>query len=175
MTAQRWIKNSKGEYVVETFPHKVSQPVAPSHKEARQMPEKAVAIPNLDPIILTKAHKAVNRHKQNQICVSVIATGIFPAGRKPNMLSFTKNSDDTYWITPLYGYIKNNVTLPVSQVEAWIKSLPIVNSRVMPVPDDWWPTAEKLAREVNETFTILGMPDLRSLARPKPVFHRKVS
>lgn len=175
MTAQRWVKNSKGEYVVEAFPHKASQPVAPRHKEARQMPGKAAAIPNLGPIILTKAHKEVNIHKQNQICVTVIAVGIFPTGRKPHMLAFTKNSDDTYWITPLYGYIKNNVTLPVSQVEAWIKSLPVVNSRVMPVPDDWWPTAKKLASEVNETFTILGMPDLRSLARPKPVFHRKVS
>lgn len=127
-------------------------------------------MPNLDPIILTKAEKVVSKHRDNQICVTVEAVGIFPGGRKPHELYFSSGPRNTYMIDPAHGYIKNRVQLPKSQVEAWFKSLPVVNSITSPVPDAWWPTTEKLAREVNKEIAILDMPSPPKL---KPAFHRK--
>ena len=37
MTTHRWVKNDKGEYIAEAFPHKAGQPREPSRKEPWQM------------------------------------------------------------------------------------------------------------------------------------------
>ena len=88
----------------------------------------------LGTVKIVSAKKVVSKHRDNDVCVTVEAYGIFRGGRRQHLLSF-ELTKDSVWITPLYSRIAiaNRSRVSIDTFKQWIKSLPVVNSRVIPV------------------------------------------
>ena len=113
---------------------------------------------SLNGIRITKAYKVVSMHKGNHICVSVQAYGIFPKGHKAHLLSFSyADQGQAVWITPLYTHIRNHCYLDADKLRQWIKPLPIVNCKAIPVPGDLWDKAQSLAKPIDRWIEILPL------------------
>ncbi len=115
---------------------------------------------NLGKIQIVQAFKEVNLHhdpetKQAKICVSLKASGIFPGGKKPHIITEFIKNEDTVSICPLFAYIRHNVTVDRAEYHNWIRSLPVKFSKTMPIPEAWHDKALQLAQAVDQYIDIL--------------------
>lgn len=123
------------------------------HKPKVDLRTNVTTLPGLD---IVEAYKSVSLHRDTQVTVEVKARAIFPGGKKPHIIS-SYTSGNKVHISPLYAYIKNDVTIDRTTFEAWIRHLPIRFSKVMPVPEDKRELATRLARRIHRTMDIIPL------------------
>jgi hypothetical protein len=108
-------------------------------------------------IKIIQAFKDINKHGIDSVCISVKASGIFPQGKKPHILSTMPSyKDDEIIIRPLYGYIHNEPRVKVSEYREWVKSLPLHYYQYSdPIPEDWKVKVEEIARNQDKELDIV--------------------
>lgn len=119
---------------------------------------------NIGNLRIVQAYKEVSMHhdtetKKPRICVSLKASGIFPGGKKQHIITEFIKTDTDVSLTPLFAYIRHNVTVPLNDYKAWIKSLPVKlnNSKYNPIPESWHDKAIELAKDVDCSIAILDV------------------
>lgn len=109
-------------------------------------------------IRIVQAFKDVAIHEKDSICIHVRATGIFPSGKKPHLMSKAWGYEDgSVVLRPLCAQIRNDVTVKGNEYQAWVKSLPVKFSTTSPIPEDWKARAEVIAKDIDSNIAIIKM------------------